>query len=143
MSVSEFQRKCDVFVSREVRAVQNAAVEAFKKADEFYENSTNVLTYVCPHCEEALPDDVPAASEDHSAWCYQCPMCSKPFDDAEMNDKEVLEWWAVSEYLADKLQARGEVIYDGEDCKIWGRCTPGKTISTDSVIEDIVKEMSA
>lgn len=144
-TTADFQRQCDEFVNREVYVRQNHAMTMNQEpySNEFYDLTANLTQYTCPHCEETLPEDIPAASEDHSEFCFQCPMCSEPFDEPEMNDQEVFEWWAVSSYLADKLQERGEVMYDGDDCKIWGRCTSGQAISIDGVIEDIVKELNA
>jgi len=53
--------------------------------------------------------------------------------------QEVFEWYMVSNYLARKLQERGEVVIEGEN--IWGRCTTGQAILLDSVISEICYDM--
>lgn len=60
-------------------------------------------------------------------------------DDLEGKYVEVLEWWAVSDFLARQLEKRGEVIIDSE-C-IWGRRTSGQAILLDWVITDICNEL--
>lgn len=55
---------------------------------------------------------------------------------------EAYEHWIVSDYLADKLEAKGEmVIRDFLGLTIWGRTCTGQAICMDSVIEDIYKEV--
>ena len=55
---------------------------------------------------------------------------------------EVYEWWAVSDFFARDLEAKGEVIYRGGDCPIWGRCATGQAIALDGVIQTLALELS-
>lgn len=56
----------------------------------------------------------------------------------EPYEREPLEFWAVSDYLADALAERGEkVIKDFAGMNIWARCTSGQAIEGDSVIQVI------
>ncbi len=59
--------------------------------------------------------------------------------DLESEPQEVFEWWLVSDFLARKLEAKGEVIIDGES--IWGRTTTGQAILLDHVISEICSDM--
>lgn len=142
--MSIWQRKCDEFVSREVYVRQNAAMASFIKYDPdiIFENGS-MYQDICPHCSEELDADECGSDGHPNGFDYQCPHCKGSFDHFDCKPKEVYEWWAVSSFLAAKLEARGEVMYDGDDCKIWGRCTTGQAISIDGVIEDIVKKMSS
>lgn len=47
---------------------------------------------------------------------------------------EVYEWWIVSGWLANRLEAEGEIVFDGD---IWGRQTTGQAIKMDYVIQKI------
>lgn len=48
---------------------------------------------------------------------------------------ETLEYWAVTDWLAEHLEALGEpVVYDWCGLTIWGRQTSGQAISIDSVM---------
>lgn len=61
-------------------------------------------------------------------------------DDIEY--KEPLEFWIVSNWLADKLEQHGECVdKDLKGLCVWGRCTSGQSISIDSVIIEIAKEV--
>lgn len=58
----------------------------------------------------------------------------------ELRDEfEPLEYWAVSEWLADKLRAEGEVVAEVGLTNIWARQTSGQGISIDYVIEKITE----
>lgn len=64
--------------------------------------------------------------------------------DIEPYEREVFEHWAVSEWLADKLIAKGERVDKDFAClNVWARTTTGQAISMDSVIETICKETYA
>ena len=53
--------------------------------------------------------------------------------------KEICEWWAVSEWLADKLYEIGEpVLYSGYGTW-WGRTCSGQAIEMDGTIQKIVE----
>ncbi len=56
--------------------------------------------------------------------------------------KEALQFWLVSDWLADKLIEKGEMVNkDFLGLTVWGRCTSGQLISADHVIEQITKEL--
>ena len=55
---------------------------------------------------------------------------------------EAYEHWIVSDWLADKLEAHGEmVIRDFMGLTIWGRTCSGQAIACDWVIQQIYSEM--
>ena len=57
--------------------------------------------------------------------------------------REALEHWIVSDWLADRLEEKGEMILkDFLGLNIWGRSTSGQAISIDNVIEEIVIDMN-
>lgn len=55
---------------------------------------------------------------------------------------EVFEHWAVSTWLASKLEEQGERVVEISNLKVWCRTTTGQQISADSVIETICKEVN-
>jgi len=65
----------------------------------------------------------------------------KELEDLESETQEVFEWWAVSNYLFDKLREMGYVVIDTGSCKVWGRTTTGQAILLDYVITKICAEM--
>jgi hypothetical protein len=86
------------------------------------------------------------------AWTHDCEE-EAYFSDAEdlcearhldPYEWEVFEHWAVSTWLAEKLQAAGErVDTDFAGLNVWARTTTGQAISIDAVIERITREMHA
>jgi hypothetical protein len=59
-------------------------------------------------------------------------------EDKDGNYPEVFEWYIVSDYLAEKLAEKKEVIaMDFLGLTIWGRQCTGQAILLDKVIEDI------
>lgn len=54
---------------------------------------------------------------------------------------EVNEWWFITEYLAKKLEDKGEIVNYYFNTPLWGRCTTGQAILLDSVISKICEEM--
>ena len=59
------------------------------------------------------------------------------FRDSGEDAQEIFEWWVVSDWLAKKLEERGEPILEYGQTTWWGRCTTGQAILLDGVITDI------
>jgi len=56
---------------------------------------------------------------------------------------EIYEWWSVSDWLADKLENRGEIVFEYLDFKVWGRQTTGQAIKLDNIIQEIAEEYNS
>lgn len=116
--------------------------------------------------DEADPDECPdghfegAATEREAfeaAWAYsiatglpsECSDQEEAQDDAiSDNDIEVSEYeteiyehWAVSDFLARRLEGKGERVFDLCGLQVWGRSCTGQAILLDSVIKQIATEM--
>jgi bisphosphoglycerate-dependent phosphoglycerate mutase len=74
-----------------------------------------------------------------SQWQGYCEAeCIEPYQ------REALEHWIVSDWLADKLEEKGEIIKrDFLNLTLWGRSTSGQSISMDGVITSIYNELHA
>lgn len=60
----------------------------------------------------------------------------------EPHEREVYEHWAVSQWLGDMLQAKGERVDDDfAGLVVWARTTTGQAISMDAVIQEITREL--
>lgn len=102
--------------------------------------------------EEAAREDGWAQNAD-GTWSHmgddgETPVASAEAACSEANidphEWEVYEHWAVSTWLAEKLQAAGErVDTDFAGLNVWARTTTGQSISIDYVIEQITREMHA
>ncbi len=73
------------------------------------------------------------ANDEADAWRELCAG-----ESIEPYQLEALEHWIVTDRLADKLEARGEMILRNFlGLTIWGRCCSGQSILLDGVICDI------
>lgn len=79
-----------------------------------------------------------AIHEDGSDWRNLCET-----HNLEPYAREVFEHWIVSDWLADKLEAKGEKVdRDFAGMIVWARTTTGQAIYADSLFEDIAREVS-
>ena len=99
--------------------------EKDKKARQLVDN--NIYHNLCLTMEKELKEnpDILLEAENYK-------------EDEEGNWPEIMEWWAVSEWLGKQLLAKGEVVIsDMLDFNVWGRQATGQAIAMDYVIEEI------
>ena len=58
------------------------------------------------------------------------------------NGDEVLEWWLVTPWLAERLKEQGEIIIEELGCRWWGRLTSGQAIYMDGVIQKSAEKIN-
>lgn len=61
--------------------------------------------------------------------------------DRDPEQRVAYEHWIVSNWLARKLAAEGEITGEFAGLTIWGRCTTGQAISMDGVIQSLAAEL--
>lgn len=60
----------------------------------------------------------------------------------EPDYNEALEHWVLNEgYFMNELQARGEIVFEFCNLRIWGRTTSGQSIAIDYVISKMVRDL--
>lgn len=87
-------------------------------------------------CED--DDSLPGLYDTEAkAWRAACEHNS-----LDPEQDEAYEHWIVSDWLADKLEAKGEMISkDIHGLTVWGRCTSGQAILLDGVICNIYDDI--
>lgn len=159
----EQEREISSFVSREViycvsalvSTLAKTAAESGKLADgTYYDNILEICVqddWESPARENGweqkedgqIYKDIEGDSENEESeryaddWRDACEQ-----DNLDPYTVEAYEHWIVSNWLADKLEAKGEMI--GRDIcglTIWGRTTTGQAISMDSVIQEIYNDL--
>lgn len=53
---------------------------------------------------------------------------------------DVMEWWLIDSWLAERLKRENQVIIDALGCHWWGQTTSGQAIYMDGVIQKIAGE---
>jgi len=110
------QRKLDEFVNREVIYSASALVYELSNKGTLNEEELCSLYY----------GELIEGTEDEPEY------------------EEIFEHWIVSEYLADRLEEKGESITRNfYGFTIWGRSCTGQAISMDYVIGKIYEELHA
>lgn len=57
------------------------------------------------------------------------------------DEREIYEYWLVSDWLAEQLSNKGEIIETNfYGLCVWGRTTTGQAVKMDSVIQEIANE---
>lgn len=116
-------------------AAREAGWKVTRLEDGAGETETEYFTW---RGEDAKKPDAETGTtpSETEAWQMACKN-----DGLDPHENEVFEHWAVSSWLADKLEAKGErVDRDFAGLIVWARTTTGQAISIDHVIETIVRE---
>ena len=53
---------------------------------------------------------------------------------------DVMEWWLIDSWLAERLKRENQVIIEEYGCCWWGRLASGQAVCMDSVIQKIAGE---
>ncbi len=153
---ADYQRAVSDFVYREVHYCVSGLISDLAKwtEGECYDN----LLSVC------VSDDYESAAyeagwsqftDEFGANCYRDENDGQTWaganwqelcgaHDIEPQQNEAYEHWIVSDWLARKLEAVGEMVsFDIHGLTVWGRTTTGQSISMDRVICDIYDAMTA
>jgi len=151
---TSLERQLDQFVNREVIYNVNELMTKLYTSDDYeniYDAFQNLQDYKTPVKEwllnateheknELKTIEVIEDLKDMTEGDYM-NACSY-LDLNDQVDQEILEYWIVTEYLADKLIEQGEpVAKDIHGLTVWGRTCSGQAISIDGVIGRIYKEL--
>lgn len=132
------QQKLDAFVAREVILCQSTLVEELLQKEIFllgdiqnlYRSFDGKLIdpAICYFCKCQF-----SCLDSETGYCEDCFT-----NNQEM--QEVYEWWVTSDWLVEKLKAKGQPILENAYGTWWGRCCSGQSIVLDYVIQDIYEE---
>jgi len=133
--------------------------DVFEQWDDLLSQASDVV-----EISDAVRDDVKATlpgivadladeAADHARQLAGENLCNLDDDECreigeaaglEPYTREAYEHWIVSDWLADKLEGKGEMIArDLHGLTIWGRTTTGQAIYMDGVICEIYDELHA
>jgi hypothetical protein len=94
---------------------------------------------------QQLLDDEEISEATHERNVQLIQEAKEEFEQAteESDMQEIFEYWAVSQWFAEKLSEQGEPVIIGSygEPSIWGRTTTGQAISLDGIISSIAEGM--
>lgn len=64
------------------------------------------------------------------------------FREEGLDQKEIFEWYLVSDWLINKLREKNEPVIDNDYGEYWGRCCTGQAICLDYQIQELAYEYS-
>lgn len=115
--------------------------------DEEFKCENGASAFVCPLCDMEY-DTIEEAKDccSYEENLYRCNECNAllteyDYDRLNISPVEVYEWWAVSNWLGEKLREHGCVVIDAWGKSYWGRECTGQAISLDSCIVNIAADM--
>lgn len=118
----------DQFIERHIYCCLTAIVEHCSTLDlEFQDQIYCSLTVTCSECDGK-------GYKDDGDPCLYC-------DSEGSLTREPLEWWGVSDFLARKLESKGEVVIKEFNLCLWGRSCSGVSLSYDPQIIDVFGEI--
>lgn len=140
-------REVKTCFSYEMEAVLRAGAEGRGLSDTSadyplpnYEDIENLYEYRCPDCGKGFTTLEELSKDGEKP--FDCPSCKAHFnEEPEQEAQEIYEWWVVSNWLYEKLKAKGHPVLEWGNNYYWGRCTTGQAILLDGVISDICSEM--
>jgi hypothetical protein len=146
MSYEPTQEECGRVVERNVNLCVTGVVEKlFEHEPELREDCENLWLHICPECGESVPQDAVYDGTDAAGDpAYQCTHCESyiDLDACDTEPQEVYEWWAVSDWFADRLAEHDEVLHrDLYGLTVWGRCATGQAILLDCVTVAITRAL--
>jgi hypothetical protein len=115
----------------------NKIIRALECDGEFQELTRKFVDQNVFYCVSHLVTELSKSGE-----YEELSECVYQYDSENEEDLiEALEHWLISDYLAEKLIEKGElVVKDFLGLTIWGRTTSGQSISLDHVIIEIMLE---
>jgi len=100
---------------------------------------------VAVHIIESINNTIGKAIEENPSILNEAKNYYPINDEGEKDEEngeypEIYEFWSVSGWIADRLEAKGEIIFDYLDFIVWGRQCTGQAIYMDEVIQDIAED---
>lgn len=137
----------DPWERREPEEEEIAAARAYIAEDEDY-TDLDTSDWDAGKLENWLETRLAASWEDATGeeWETEEERLDRLEDQAEevrdyirdnADPAEVFEWWAISDWLSNRLGEAGEVVFDAGGLSVWGRCTTGQAIYLDYAIQQI------
>lgn len=146
------QEELRQFVQREVIYCQSMLVDELIGNETFsLEDVENISYTACSDCGGIVREATQEECEKHDLPFQETFICDScdftygegAYEELNTEHQEIFEWYICSDWLADRLQEKGEPMLRNDWGVWWGRTCTGQAILLDSVIKTIYKELHA
>ena len=148
----------NAYIDRQILTLSNEFQELYAQANEcWFEDVTNLYTPLETDKQEYFDfikendsDDLRTLIDALKEWYendggddygpydnYYNQYIDHLKDSQEMQD--VMQWFIVSDWLADKLEIIGEPILNTDSHKLWGRTCYGQAIELDGTLQKVYR----
>lgn len=115
-------------------------------SDEEVEISHDDDGYYCPVCGICYGSEAEARECCEDTLLYKCNYCGaiyteEKYEQLNVWSKEIFEWWAVTDWLGEKLKNNGEAVIETWGKSYWGRQSTGQAIALDYIMSKICHDM--
>lgn len=130
------------FVRREVIGLASDIVSRLQENEESWIDNWDIDNLYHTVCQDCGGDVKERDMDSMLDGKWKCDSCDFNTDEElEQEIQEVSEYWFINDYLAKKLEGKGELIINEFQLKIWGRETTGQAILLDNVIGEIASDL--
>lgn len=85
-------------------------------------------------CQTSLVEELILSTDYIEDTLWECEHYIDPETEEPV---EIYEWWLVTPWLAEKLIAQGEVVFEFRHSWFWGRQCTGQSIQLDGILQKI------
>jgi len=109
------------------------------KAEQVIKN--HVIININETIEHALNENPELLLEANNYEKVKKELNADNIDCWEWDEPDIYEFWAVDEWLYNRLTEEGEITFEYLDFYVWGRRTTGQAIYMDEVIQKIAEKI--
>lgn len=139
----ENQLNLDQLVTRiiqeEVLVCQSYLVEHLLQSEDSYVDLDSIENFYPSFVEESSGGTCAACDEEDVTLNAES-ICRECFED-QREPQEIFEWWAVSQWLKEKLIQIDAPILDCELGTWWGRTETGQSLTMDWHLREIARKL--
>lgn len=127
----EHEKQVNTLVERDVLCNQTYLVDELLKRG--YNDNTPIINYYGDIINITINSEEEAKDMGYDSL--------EALQESGEDQKEVFEWWLLSDWLAEKLEALGCVVIKSDYGTWWGRTETGQALTMDSDIKAVAANL--
>ena len=138
------RKRAEMYVKNEVIHRANELIDHLSKSDDYmvmdfytYDYDSAAMDWLNGLSDDDKTEylaDNEMTTDELTAWVLENSEMVCYDENLDADIIEILEYWVVSDWLANQLIKQGEIVVEILGFNIWGRTTSGQHISLDHVM---------